>query len=54
MYLCAEGKGDAFHDEQEDFFFKGGRAVELTSRDGKEIIELIADKLPVAKHSNRR
>lgn len=36
------------------FFFKDGRAVELTSRDGKEIIELIADKLPVAKHSNRR
>lgn len=38
--------------EQEDFFFKEGRRVDESKR--KEIIELIADKLPVAKHSNRR
>lgn len=41
VYLCA-GEGDTFHDtiptSKRIFFFKGGRAVELTSRNGRKLL----------------
>lgn len=49
IYVPWRGRGEA---RARGFFFKEGRRVDESKR--KEIIELIADKLPVAKHSNRR